>query len=350
MIGGVTSDKKNYYLEGRALPHGKTLNNRFYRPDVVSEAAEKILPRMKNGEFCGTLTHEQSPTVDAHKISHVFQKLQKHPDGSWWGKASLIESGSGLLARHLLEASPNLLGFSSRSVGATKKLDGVDHVQSPLSVASVDLVHRPASANAFVKMIHESIASDTLSDQELSVAKLIAKSYKPLQVLQRNKLDQIDAIVQAQLANVIDFDEIYGALQNPLSDETRLQIAERIRVELLRKLAELNQREIELQQDQILQTRDPFSYAQHLAATSHAIHHTTPDPFKRATMRKEEARIKYAARLMSEAEKLLARVGSGGNVARDDIVVESIRRNAGTKIGNLREEERQITGYYRRKK
>jgi hypothetical protein len=303
----------------------------------------------------GELGHSQSSQVSPERIATRVTKLQKH-SGAWYGRSRVINSnGPGRILENLIESGV-ALGASTKSLGtATKQKDGTSLVTSPLHVVSIDSVHSPSGGpQSFLKKIHECImesrASDTLTSQEITTALQIMKDYSPMDVLKRVGLDKYPEIVKAQLDTVLDWDAVYGYLQSPHSDLTFLERIEQIRAELLRKIVELNQREIELQQDQILQTRDPYSYGQHLSATSKRIQHTSPDPIKAATLRREHARIEYAGRLMNEAHKLLSRIGGGGRIARDDTIQESIIRNAGGRIASLREEEHAITAHYRKGK
>ena len=77
-------------------------------------------------------------------------------DGTQWiGKAKILETPMGNIARQLIEGGASL-GVSSRGMGSLKNVNGVNVVQNDFYLATAaDIVADPSAPGAFVQGIME---------------------------------------------------------------------------------------------------------------------------------------------------------------------------------------------------
>jgi hypothetical protein len=107
----------------------------------------------KNRAF-GELGHPDSPTINLDRVSHMVTGLRE--DGTQWvGKAKILDTPMGNIARNLIEGGA-MLGVSSRGMGSLKMVNGVNVVQPDFYLATAaDIVADPSAPGAFVQGIME---------------------------------------------------------------------------------------------------------------------------------------------------------------------------------------------------
>ena len=88
------------------------------------------------------------------RVAILIKSLSE--DGTQWiGKAKVLDTPMGTIARQLIEGGAQL-GVSSRGMGSLKNVNGVNVVQSDFMLATAaDIVADPSAPGAFVQGIME---------------------------------------------------------------------------------------------------------------------------------------------------------------------------------------------------
>jgi len=105
----------------------------------------------------GELGHPDSPSINLDRVSHMITGLKKEGT-NWIGRAKILETPMGKIARGLLEGGANL-GVSSRALGTLRmNKEGVQVVQDDFMLSTAaDIVADPSAPDAFVRGIMESV-------------------------------------------------------------------------------------------------------------------------------------------------------------------------------------------------
>ena len=153
-VGG----KKQYFIEGVFLQSNITnRNNRMYEEHIMDKEVNRYIKEyvQKNRAY-GELGHPENPSINLHLVSHMITDLRKEGT-NWIGKAKILETPNGMIARGLLEGGANL-GVSSRAMGSLKtNNEGVQVVQDDFMLSTAaDIVADPSAPDAFVRGIMES--------------------------------------------------------------------------------------------------------------------------------------------------------------------------------------------------
>jgi Prohead core protein serine protease len=148
--------KKELFIEGPFLvAETKNKNGRIYEFNTLRKEVHRYTTEYinKNRAF-GELGHPDSPTINLDRVSHMICNL--HEDGNQWiGKAKILETPMGNIARQLIEGGAQL-GVSSRGMGSLKNVNGVNVVQPDFYLATAaDIVADPSAPGAFVQGIME---------------------------------------------------------------------------------------------------------------------------------------------------------------------------------------------------
>ena len=151
-----TSGKKELYIEGPFLvAEKKNKNGRLYEYDTMKKEVHRYTEEFINKHRAyGELGHPDTPTINLERVSHMIVGL--HEDGTQWiGKAKILETPMGVIARQLIEGGGQL-GVSSRGMGSLKNVNGVNVVQPDFYLATAaDIVADPSAPGAFVQGIME---------------------------------------------------------------------------------------------------------------------------------------------------------------------------------------------------
>ena len=158
----VTENKlgkgKEYFIEGVFLQSEvKNRNGRMYPESTMDrEVARYMLEKVNKNTAYGELGHPDSPSINLDRVSHMIVDLRKEGT-NYVGKAKIMETPMGNIARSLLEGGANL-GVSSRAFGSLRmNKEGVQVVQDDFMLSTAaDIVADPSAPDAFVRGIMES--------------------------------------------------------------------------------------------------------------------------------------------------------------------------------------------------
>ena len=152
----VEGGKKNLFITGPFLQtEQKNRNGRVYLREVMAKEVARYTENYidKNRAF-GELGHPDTPSINLDRVSHMIVGL--HQEGNdWIGKAKILDTPMGNIARNLIEGGGQL-GVSSRGMGSIKQQNGVNVVQDDFYLATAaDIVADPSAPDAFVRGIME---------------------------------------------------------------------------------------------------------------------------------------------------------------------------------------------------
>ena len=168
--------KKTLYIEGPFLvAETVNKNKRMYKEDVMREEVNRYTNEYinKNRAF-GELGHPDTPSINLDRVSHLIVSLRQEGT-DWIGKAKILDTPMGTIARNLMEGGAQL-GVSSRGMGSLKNVNGVNVVQDDFYLATAaDIVADPSAPGAFVQGIMEGkewvLVDGVWTEQQLEEAK-----------------------------------------------------------------------------------------------------------------------------------------------------------------------------------
>jgi len=148
---------KEYFIEGIFLQSElKNRNGRMYPESVMDSEVKRYNENyvQKNRAY-GELGHPDTPSINLDRVSHLITSLRKEGT-NWIGKAKILETPMGQIARGLLDGGANL-GVSSRALGSLKtNNEGIQIVQDDFMLSTAaDIVADPSAPDAFVRGIME---------------------------------------------------------------------------------------------------------------------------------------------------------------------------------------------------
>jgi len=179
--------KKELFIEGPFLvSEKKNKNGRLYEYNTMKKEVHRYTEEYinKNRAF-GELGHPETPTINLDRVSHLIVGLRE--DGTQWiGKAKILDTPMGQIARQLIEGGAQL-GVSSRGMGSLKNVNGVNVVQNDFYLATAaDIVADPSAPGAFVQGIMEGkewvLVNGVWTEQDLSIAKGMIRSASKSQI------------------------------------------------------------------------------------------------------------------------------------------------------------------------
>ena len=182
--------KKTLFIEGPFLvSERKNKNGRLYEYDTMKKEVARYSEEYinKNRAF-GELGHPDTPSINLDRVSHMIVGLKE--DGNQWvGKAKILETPMGNIARNLIEGGGQL-GVSSRGMGSLKNVNGINIVQDDFYLATAaDIVADPSAPGAFVQGIMEGkewmLVNGvwTEADQEQSIRQIRRASSKEIEAV-----------------------------------------------------------------------------------------------------------------------------------------------------------------------
>ena len=147
---------KSLHIEGPFLvAEKKNRNGRLYEAHTLRKEVDRYTEEYINKHRAfGELGHPETPSINLDRVSHMITSLKE--DGNVWvGKAKILDTPMGLIARSLIEGGAQL-GVSSRGMGSLKSINGVNVVQPDFYLATAaDIVADPSAPGAFVQGIME---------------------------------------------------------------------------------------------------------------------------------------------------------------------------------------------------
>jgi hypothetical protein len=150
---------KTYYIEGVYLQSElKNRNGRMYPEKTMDREVNRYIKEyVEKNRAYGELGHPDTPTINLDRVSHMITSLKKEGT-NWIGRAKILETPMGMIARGLLDGGANL-GVSSRALGSLKaNNEGVQIVQDDFLLSTAaDIVADPSAPDAFVRGIMENV-------------------------------------------------------------------------------------------------------------------------------------------------------------------------------------------------
>jgi hypothetical protein len=148
--------KKTLFIEGPFLvAEAVNKNKRMYKEETMRNEVKRYSEEYinKNRAF-GELGHPDTPSINLDRVSHLIVGLRQEGN-AWIGKAKILETPMGNIARNLIEGGAQL-GVSSRGMGSLKMENGINVVQGDFHLATAaDIVADPSAPGAFVQGIME---------------------------------------------------------------------------------------------------------------------------------------------------------------------------------------------------
>ena len=148
--------KKTLYIEGPFLvSEAVNRNKRMYKEETMrNEVARYTESYITKNRAFGELGHPDTPSINLDRVSHLIVGL-KQEGTVWIGKAKILETPMGNIARQIIEGGGQL-GVSSRGLGSLRMENGVNVVQDDFHLATAaDIVADPSAPGAFVQGIME---------------------------------------------------------------------------------------------------------------------------------------------------------------------------------------------------
>ena len=186
----VEGGKRNLFITGPFLQtEQKNRNGRIYMREVMEKEVSRYTDQYinKNRAF-GELGHPDTPSINLDRVSHMIVDL--HQEGNdWIGKAKILDTPMGNIARNLIEGGGQL-GVSSRGMGSIKQQNGVNVVQDDFYLATAaDIVADPSAPGAFVQGIMEGkewmLVNGVWTEQDYSEAK------QQIRVATREQIEEV---------------------------------------------------------------------------------------------------------------------------------------------------------------
>jgi hypothetical protein len=148
--------KKNVFIEGIFAQYDTgNRNNRIYPKSVMEKEVNRYQEIIEAKRSLGELGHPPNPSINLDKVSHLITSLKMESDGKVIGRAKILETPMGLIAKNLIENDCGV-GVSTRGLGSLKAgKDGLQEVQDDFHLATIDIVSDPSAPDAFVQGIME---------------------------------------------------------------------------------------------------------------------------------------------------------------------------------------------------
>jgi hypothetical protein len=179
-ITEAADGKKELYIEGPFLvSEKKNRNGRLYEFNTMKKEVHRYTEEYINKHRAfGELGHPETPSINLDRVSHMITSLTE--DGTQWiGKAKILDTPMGTIARQLIEGGAQL-GVSSRGMGSLKNVNGVNVVQNDFYLATAaDIVADPSAPGAFVQGIMEGkewmLVNGVWTEQDYSESKQLIR-------------------------------------------------------------------------------------------------------------------------------------------------------------------------------
>ena len=181
--------KKELFIEGPFLvAEAVNRNKRMYKEESMRREVNRYTEEYvtKNRAF-GELGHPDTPSINLDRVSHLIVGLRQEGN-KWIGKAKILETPMGNIARSLIEGGAQL-GVSSRGMGSLKIVNGINVVQDDFYLATAaDIVADPSAPGAFVQGIMEGkewmLVNGVWTEQQFDEAKTEIVRASPKQIEQ----------------------------------------------------------------------------------------------------------------------------------------------------------------------
>ena len=189
----ITEDKngvKSMYITGPFLvAEKKNRNGRMYTVETLQREVKRYNEEyINNNRAFGELGHPENPSINLDRVSHLITSL-KQENNIWVGKAKILETPMGKIAKSLMEGGASL-GVSSRGMGSLKEVNGVNVVQDDYYLATAaDIVADPSAPGAFVQGIME--GKEWVWDNGIVKEVSIAEMYDEITKAKSKQIEEI---------------------------------------------------------------------------------------------------------------------------------------------------------------
>lgn len=148
--------KKHVYIEGVFAQYDiGNRNGRIYPKSIMEKEVTRYQTIIEAKRSLGELGHPPNPSINLDKVSHLITNLKMEEGGRVVGRAKILETPMGIIAKNLIENDCGL-GVSTRGLGSLKAgKNGLQEVQDDFHLATVDIVADPSAPDAFVQGIME---------------------------------------------------------------------------------------------------------------------------------------------------------------------------------------------------
>lgn len=188
-----TTGAKRYLIEGPCVQTNVVnRNKRKYIKEVIYKEVQRYINEevMKN-KAVGQLNHPlKDPRTDYKEVSHKFETLTESGD-NWIGKAIVAHTTPvGSIVAGLMDVGVQM-GISTRAVGSTRLMEGVNVVQSDFYMLSAgDIVSDPSAPDAYLTNLMEGrewvFANGLLVERESEIKKQVNKLARNKQLTEEN--------------------------------------------------------------------------------------------------------------------------------------------------------------------
>lgn len=186
-----TTGKRKYFIEGIFMQSERpNKNRRQYKFETLLKESERYTEQyIKPNRAYGELGHPNTPTINLDRVSHMIKVLRAEGK-DFYGKAMILETPMGMIARNLLDAGASL-GVSTRGLGSvTPGPNGIDLVEDDFKLATAaDIVADPSAPDAFVQGIME--GREWLYVEGHYVEKDIEKAKKSIQMASSSQINEM---------------------------------------------------------------------------------------------------------------------------------------------------------------
>lgn len=181
-ITEAKEEGKNLFIEGVFMQYDTpNRNGRYYPKGIMEREVNRyIKERIEKRCAYGEMNHPNGPQINLDRVSHLVEKLEMGHRGEVYGRAKIVDTDMGRIAKGLIEGGANL-GVSSRGLGSLKNgRDGLMEVQDDFKlVVAADIVADPSAPAAFVNGIMENadwIFNDKTGEWAVAAKKEIEKT------------------------------------------------------------------------------------------------------------------------------------------------------------------------------
>jgi hypothetical protein len=170
LITESSTDGKGLYLSGCFMQaETRNRNGRIYPLTEMQTAVEQLNKMIKEeGSVWGELDHPPSLQVASDRVSHEITELRI--EGNMvFGKAKILPTPMGNIAKVLMTESKKKIGVSSRGAGEVNE----NGIVSGFNLVTIDLVGTPSCSNAYPTSIYESIERAKNGQQIITLAESV---------------------------------------------------------------------------------------------------------------------------------------------------------------------------------
>lgn len=168
--------EKEIFIEGIFMQSDiKNRNGRVYPTPVLDgQLKEYNSTFVSRKRALGELGHPENPSVNLERVSHNIVELKYESKTDVYGKAKLMDTPYGNIAKSFVREGIEL-GVSSRGLGSIRESSGTKVVQGDFRLSAIDIVADPSAPKAFVSGIMECkewiIVDGVLTERELGELK-----------------------------------------------------------------------------------------------------------------------------------------------------------------------------------